>query len=403
MSLISLDEARALLLENVHPLAPEIVPVDDALGRTLAATIVADHSQPLEPRATMDGIAIAASAPVLGDRWTLAGEALAGAPSAGPLGPGEAVRIATGGVVPAGATRVVPLEILSFAGNSVELAKEPGSARFIRDAGADFAAGDSLLERGMVVGPAQVGVIAAANRATVEVVRRPQVAILTAGDELVAPGAALDAGRSVDSASHALGALIQRWGGEAHLYPILPDRLDEIAAALRSVARLHDIILCVGGASVGKRDLMRPAVTTAFGAKFRFEGIAVQPGKPCWHARSTVAKLILGVPGNPASAYVCAHLLLLPLLEALAGRPPGQALRRAYLASAIPANGPREQYLRATSSFDRDGQLIVDPVADQDSGLQANLAKAQVLIRRQPGAEPVAPGDPVDVLLLTIA
>ena len=403
MSLISLDQARALLLDGVHPLDAETVPVDDALGRTLAEPVVAAHTQPLEPRATMDGIAIAAAAPEPGDSWTLAGEALAGAPSVVPLGPGEAVRIATGGVVPAGATRVLPQEILSFKGDLVTLASEPGLARFVRDAGADFVAGDGLLDRGTVVGPAQAGLIAAANRATVEVVRRPRVAILTAGDELVAPGPTLEAGRTVDSASHALGALIKGWGGEAQLYPILPDRPDEITETLRAAAPSCDIILCVGGASVGKRDFMRPAAVAAFGAEFVFEQIAVQPGRPCWHARSTAAKLIFGVPGNPTSAYVCAHLLLLPLLEALAGRSPGQALRRAYLASPVAANGSREQYLRATSSFDHDGRLIVDPVTDQDSGLQANLAKAQVLIRRLPGAAPRAPGDPVDVLKLTSA
>ncbi|MEO6255428.1 MAG: molybdopterin molybdotransferase MoeA, partial [Sphingomicrobium sp.] len=353
-----------MLLKDVRRLATETVALDDALGRTLAQTVVASHTQPLEPRATMDGIAIAATTPLVGDRWTLAGEVLAGAPSTAPLGPGEAVRIATGGVVPEGTTRVLPQEILSFTGSSATLASEPGPARFIREAGADFATGDGLLDLRTVVGPAQVGLIAAANRATVEVVRRPRVAILTAGDELVAPGAALGAGRSVDSASHTLAALIKCWGGEALLYPILPDRLDEITTALRTAARLCDIILCVGGASVGKRDLMRPAVVAAFGAKFEFERIAVQPGKPCWHARSAAAKLVLGVPGNPTSAYVCAHLLLQPLFEVLLGRQHGQALRRAYLAAPLPANGPREQYLRATSSFDRDGQLIVYPVAD---------------------------------------
>lgn len=401
VSLISLDQARSLLLENVYALAAESVSLDEALCRTLAEPLVALHTQPLEARATMDGIAIAASAPVLGDRWKLVGEALAGAPSAVPLGAGEATRIATGGVVPVGAKRVLPQEILNYTGDLVKLAGEPGSTRFIRDAGADFLAGDRLLDRGTVIGPAQLGLIAAANRATVDVVRRPRVAILTAGDELVAPGSTLEAGRSVDSASHTLGALINRWGGEAQHYPILPDRLDAITASLRAAADSCDIMLCVGGASVGKRDLMRPAVATAFGAEFRFEGIAVQPGKPCWHARSDIAKILLGVPGNPSSAFVCAHLLLLPLMQALVGRSVGDGLQLAFAAEALPVNGPREQYLRATSSSDAEGRLLVSPVESQDSGLQANLAKANVLIRRLPFAEPLAPGDRTLVLRLS--
>ncbi|MEO8175049.1 MAG: molybdopterin molybdotransferase MoeA [Sphingomicrobium sp.] len=400
MSLISLDEARTLLLDGVVPLAAETVALDDALGRTLADPVVASHTQPLEPRATMDGIAIAAAAPVAGDRWSLAGEALAGAPSTAPLGPSEALRIATGGVVPAGATRVIPQEIVSFTDNSATLTGELGPARFIRDAGADFTAGDRLLDRGTLVGPAQLGLIAAANRATVAVVRRPRVAILTAGDELVAPGAALGSGQSVDSASHALAALIRCWGGEAQLHPILPDQLDEIITVLRAVVPC-DVILCVGGASVGKRDLMRPAVANAFGADFRFEGIAVQPGKPCWHTRSATARLLLGLPGNPSSAFVCAHLLLAPLIEALAGRTPRPLLRPAFAAATIPANGPREHYLRATVTSDVDGRTLVTPVDSQDSGLQANLARAEVLIRRLPHAEALAPGDKVQIVQLT--
>ncbi|MEO7366205.1 MAG: molybdopterin molybdotransferase MoeA [Sphingomicrobium sp.] len=401
MSLISLDQARALLLEAVQPLAAECVSLDEALGRTLAEPVVAAHTQPLEPRATMDGIAIAAVAPVPGDHWVLAGEALAGAPSAGPLEPGRAVRIATGGIVPDGATRVLPQEILSFTGDLVTLEGEPGSARFVRDAGADFVAGDGLLDRRTIIGPAQVGMIAAANRATVEVVRRPRVAIVTAGDELVGPGSILEAGQTVDSASHALGALIGRWGGVAQLYPILTDRLGDIAMVLGEAAQSCDILLCIGGASVGKRDLMRPAVAAALDVNFRFEGIAVQPGKPCWHARSDVATLLLGVPGNPSSAYVCAHLLLLPVMQALVGRSVEYGFQLAFAAARIPANGLREQYLRATFFTDAEGRPQVTPVESQDSGLQANLARAHVLIRRLPFAESLAPGDKTQVLQLT--
>jgi molybdopterin molybdotransferase len=204
----------------------------------------------------------------------------------------------------------------------------------------------------------------------------------------------------VDSASHAVGALIRRWGGEPRIHRVLPDDLDLTVAALRDLVDRCDIVLCIGGASVGKRDLMRPA-TAALDAQFRFERIAVQPGKPCWHARLGSSGLILGLPGNPSSAFVCAHLLLLPLIDKLMKRAPTLTLLPATSAAALPANGEREQYLRASKSFDEQGRLLALPIPDQDSGLQAALARSQLLIRRRPGATALDAGGPVDVLELS--
>lgn len=389
-----------MLLSDLPALGSECVALDDALGRTLADAVIAPHTQPPEPRATMDGVAISDVEPTVGSAWKMVGDAPAGAGAAEPLRPGEAIRIATGAIVPEGAARVLPQEVLEFSGDRAELIAEPGDVCFIRRPGADFAAGERLLEPGVRIGPGELGLIAAANCASAEVVRQPRVGICTAGDELVTPGSTLSEGQSVDSASHSLAALIRRWDGIPQVHRIVPDNLDAIASAVGTAMDACDILLCIGGASVGKRDFMRPAVR-ALGAQFMFEGVAVQPGKPCWHARGGRCGLVLGLPGNPSSAFVCAHLLLLPLIDELMNRRSDRRHRVARLGAPLPVNGSREQYLRARASFDDEGQLWADAVADQDSGLQANLARAQLLIRRPPGAGPLTRGARVEVVELT--
>lgn len=402
MSLITLDEARALLLSGLPALGSEPVLLDDALGRTLAESVIAPHSQPSEPRSTMDGIAVPDAEPRAGAGWTIVDEVPAGSSGRGALRAGECVRIATGAVVPKGAARVIPQELVDFSDGRASLAAAVGDSSFIRPAGADFAAGDRLLEAGTRLAPGAVGLVASANRASVEAVREPRVAICAAGDELVVPGTALGAGQSVDSASHALAALLRRWGCRPDIRPILPDDLEATISELGRILPRCDILLCIGGASVGKRDLMRPAAA-AIGGRFLFEQIAVQPGKPCWHARTEPSGLILGLPGNPSSAFVGAHLLLLPLIDGLMNRPPSVSIRPARSACALSPNGEREQYLRASASYDPEGRLVALALANQDSGLQAALARAQLLIRRLPGAGALAAGETVEVLQLSSA
>ena len=350
----------------------------------------------------MDGIAVPISDPDVGAEWRLVGDAPAGLRASAPLRSGQAIRIATGGVVPQGCQRVIPQEILSFSGKRVRLNRPGGTARYIRHAGSDFSAGDRLLEAGARIGPGQLGLIAAANVSSAEVVREPRVAICVAGDELVPPGAALSEGKSIDSASHALAALIRCWGGVPLVHPILPDDLGTITASLREGIESSDILLCVGGASVGARDLMRPAAAV-LGARFLFESIAVQPGKPCWHARIGATGLILGLPGNPSSAFVCAHLLLLPLINKLLTGTGGVTFRTAYSATPLPINGSREQYLRGVASYDENGRLWAEQLPDQDSGLQATLARAQLVIRRLPNGPALDRGALLEVLDLTVA
>ena len=236
------------------------------------------------------------------------------------MAPGTAVRIATGGVVPPGADRIVIQEIVERDGDRIRIAEAPGAASYVRPAGCDFAAGRaSARRRTIVLTPARLGLAAAANRGALEVRRRPRVAIFASGDELREPGSALAPGhRSSTRAAYALAELVAAWGGVPIRHAILSDDRARCAEQMRGAGLDADIIVPLGGASVGERDVLRP-VLLGFGARMIFERIAVQPGKPCWHARFADGRLVLGLPGNPASAFVCAHLLLKPLLLRLAG------------------------------------------------------------------------------------
>ena len=392
--MISLDEALALLLDGYGRLGTEPVALTDAAARILAAPIVAAHDQPLAPMSAMDGFAVRSVDVAQGAVLKLIGEAPAGAPFAGSVGAGECVAIATGGVVPDGADRVVMQENVSRDGDCITIADASGPP-FVRQAGMDFASGRRLLEPGATITPAALGLIAAAGIANVEVARRPRVALIASGDELREPGAPLGPGALYNSAAFAIAALVEAWGGTAVRVATLPDDLDASIAALRQIDGA-DLFVTIGGASVGQRDLLRPAFE-ALGATIRFDRIAVVPGKPSWHARLPDGRAVLGLPGNPSSAFVCAHLLLRPLLAALTGRDPTPALIRARLADPLPANGTREAWLRATLSIE-DGIAMVRADSRQDSGLQTPLAAANALLRRPANAASAAAGELVDAM-----
>jgi len=399
MSLISLDEARALLLADVRPVEAETLPIASCGGRTLAADVVAARDQPPDPVSAMDGYAVASGDARAGAVLTLIGEAPAGAPFAGSLTPGTAVKIATGGVVPPGADRIVVQEVVEREGDRIRIAGEPGEASFVRAAGCDFSDGEILLHAGDVLTPARLGLAAAANLGALEVRRRPRVALLASGDELREPGSALVPGTIVNSAGYALAELVTAWGGMPIRHPILPDDRARCEGALRAADLDADIVVPLGGASVGERDVLRPLIQ-AMGARTLFERIAVQPGKPCWHARLPDGRLVLGLPGNPASAFVCAHLLLKPLLFCLLGREDAGRPIFAALTRALPEGGSREVYWRARLSAGAEGRLQVEPDPRLDSSLQAPLAAANALVRRLPGAAPAAAGEMVETLPL---
>lgn len=392
--MIALDEALALLLDGYDLIGTERVALADAARRILAAPIVAAHDQPPAPLSAMDGFAVRSADVAVGAVLRLVGESPAGAPFAGSVGTGECVAIATGGVVPAGADRVVMQEHATRDGDRVTITDASGPA-FVRPAGMDFTSGQRLLEPGATITPAALGLIAAAGLASVEVARRPRVAIIASGDELREPGEALQPGAMFNSAAFPLAALVEAWGGEAVRVATLPDDLKASIAGIGAVTGA-DLFVTIGGASVGQRDLLRPAFE-ALGAVIAFDRIAVVPGKPSWHARLPDRRAVLGLPGNPSSAFVCAHLLLRPLLAVLTGRDPAPPLVRARLADPLPDNGLREAWHRATLTIE-DGIAFIRADARQDSGLQTPLAAANALLRRPANAPAAAAGELVDVM-----
>lgn len=395
---IPLDEARRLLLDGYAPLGVERVSLGEAAGRVLADPVVARHDQPRAALSAMDGYSVRSADVETGAKLKVIGEAPAGAPFAGTLGPGECVKIATGGVVPDGADRVVMQEKVAREDDGIVIADVSGPP-FIRPAGMDFVSGQALTGRGTCLGPAEIGLIAAAGYPDIPVFRCPRVAILAAGDELREPGQTLGPGSTYNSAAYALAALVEDWGGIAVRAPILPDDLDRCIAGIGAIAEDVDLFVPLGGASVGERDLFRPAFE-ALGADMRFWRIAVVPGKPSWHARMPDGRAVLGLPGNPSSAFVCAHLLLRPLIFALTGRDPAMPLGQAMLNGPLEQNGEREAWLRATVSVDENGSLVADVDARQDSGLQTPLVTANALVRRLSAAAAAGAGDLVEFLPL---
>lgn len=398
---ISLDEARQILLHGFDPLGTEWVALSAAVGRTLAASILANDDQPQSAQSAMDGYAVRSANIALGVRLKLIGEALAGAPYSGDIGAGECVRIATGGVVPGGSDRIVIQEHVERDGDFIVISDTSGPA-FIRPAAMDFAAGDTLVAAGSPLSPAAIGLAAAAGLAELGVARMPRVAILTGGDELREPGEALVPGAVYNSAAFALAALVKNWSAIAVAAPIEQDNEAAIAAAIRTTDNGADLFVAVGGASVGKRDLVRAAFAMA-GAKEKFWRINLVPGKPCWHARMADGRAVLGLPGNPTSAFVCAHLLLRPLIDVLSGRDPAMQLMAARLAEPIGANGKREAWLRASVSSNSEGTMNATIDRRQDSGLQTPLLAANALVRRLPDATALEAGSLVEYLPLQAA
>ena len=396
--MIGLDEAHRHLLSGVRPLASEVVAIADAAGRVLAEDIVARRDQPPAAVSAMDGYAVRDPDAAVGSVLHLIGDAPAGKPFDGAVGAGEAVRIATGGVVPAGADRIVMQEHVRRDGDRVTVLQS-SDARFVRPAAGDFAAGAIVASRGEPLTAARLALIAATGRGTVTVFRRPCVAIFASGDELLAPGDADQIGAIFDSASYAIAALIGRWGGEPVRHEIMPDDRAALDARLAASVLDLDLIVPLGGASVGERDQLRPAFE-ALGAKIVFDRIAVIPGKPTWHARFDDGRLVLGLPGNPASAFVCAHLFVAPLLRALTGQDPALPLTTGRLAGDLTANGPREAWLRGTVAADGDGLLRVTVDPRQDSSLVTPLAKANAFVRRAIDAPPAKAGDRIEYLAI---
>ncbi|MBS0245390.1 MAG: molybdopterin molybdotransferase MoeA [Proteobacteria bacterium] len=403
MPLMPVAEALARVLADTAPLPTEEVDLNDALGRVLANDLSALRTQPPDAVSAMDGYAVrgadVASAPVT---LKVIGEVAAGHPFAGAVGPGQAARIFTGGMMPQGADTVVIQEHTARDGDAVIVQKPTASGRNVRGAGIDFKQGDALLAKGRRLTDRDLMLAAAMNYPRLAVHRRPHVAVLGSGDELIMPGGTLQPGEIVYSNGFALSALVRSEGGMVTDLGIARDNLDDLTARIQRARNANvDILLTSGGASVGDHDLMQKALK-AEGLDLSFWRVALRPGRPMMHGRFAREGLgamhVLGVPGNPVSSYVCAFLFLAPLIRKLSGRSDVEAVpETAILGRDLPENDERADYLRATLEAGADGP-IATPVPVQDSSLMAPLARAGCLLIREPFAPAAKVGDRCRIL-----
>lgn len=401
MALMSVSDALEKVLAGVMPLGPEQIGLRFAHGRTLAHALSAALTHPPFDASSMDGYALratdAAHAPVT---LRVIGEAAAGWPFGGTVGHGEAVRIFTGAPVPDGADTVIIQEDAAASGGSVTFQETPVKGANVRLRGADFHEGDNVLARGRHLNARDLLLAAASGHAMLAVAKRPVVAILATGDELVEPSDRPAAGQIVSSNSYGLAALVEAAGGTAKLLGIAQDNADDLAAKIKD-ADSADIFVTTGGASVGDHDLVRPALETA-GATLHFYKIAMRPGKPIFFGTrqgSHGMQRIVGLPGNPLSAMIGARLFLVPLIAALLGRNTVTQEYSAALTQPISANGPRDHYMRAIIDTTV-APPRVTPLSSQDSSFVSALALANCLIINPANAPAHAAETDVRVMML---
>lgn len=396
-------DALAKILSGVEALPEEMVALDDAHHRVLARDIAAKRTQPPQNMSAMDGYAVraqdAAAAPT---RLRVIGEVAAGRPFDRPVGKGEAVRIFTGGVVPSGADAVVVQEDTARDGDHIVINEAARTGRHIRKAGIDFCEGDVLLRAGARLTERDLSLAAGMNHPALPVRRRPRVAFLATGDELVMPGENPGPGQIILSNGYALRALARAEGAEVIDLGIARDTMEETTAAIRRARELKvDILITTGGASVGDHDVVKDALE-AEGVKMAFWRIGLRPGKPMMHGRLDGMRVI-GVPGNPASSYICSFLFAVPLIRALSGRADvHHEAEHAMLGSNVIENDRRQDYLRARLTLQDSGPAVATPIDMQDSSLLSGLSVARALIIRPPFAPAAAAGEPCVIFRLPL-
>jgi molybdopterin molybdotransferase len=392
--MLSIDQARAAVLAEVRPLPAEEVALADALGRVLAEDVTAAVDLPPFVNSAMDGFAVR-SGPS-GRRLTVVGESRAGAPADRALGDGEAIRISTGAMLPEGADAVLQIELVSEDGDSIVLNDEVQPGRNTRSAGEDVRAGTPVLQAGTTLGPAEIGMAASAGRGSLHCGRRPRVTVIGTGDELVGPGDELGPGQIHDSNGPMLSALVRRAGADVRALRVEDDRVATVAAVEQALADT-DVLLLSGGVSVGPHDHVKPALE-ANGVEEVFWRVALRPGKPTWFGvkREDPPVLVLGLPGNPVSAYVTFTLFAAPALAKLQGARAAAASRRARFGSAVTRHPDRDECIRVR--VDADG--IATPTGPQGSHMLSSLVQADGLALIPRGDEPLAGGTDVEVLWL---
>ncbi|QXT38704.1 molybdopterin molybdotransferase MoeA [Gymnodinialimonas ceratoperidinii] len=394
--MISVEDALAACLDLAAPVGSERVALTDAGGRVLVAPVTATRDQPPFSASAMDGYALRDVEAIPGRRLKVVGEAPAGRHWSGTIGPGEALRIFTGAPLPDGTDRVVIQEDVSREGDRITLGRDLGSGHNVRPSGADFVAGDTM-SAPRRLSPADVALAASMNVPLLEVSRRPTVALIATGDELVTPGESPRPDQIIASNTYGLKARIEAEGAEARLLPIARDNRESLEQVF-DLAAGADLIVTVGGASVGDHDLVGD-VAASRGLDRAFYKVAMRPGKPLMAGRLGDA-VLLGLPGNPVSAMVCGELFLIPMLQAMMGLPAGARPRlRARLGVELPANGPREHYMRAEISAGEDLPIIT-PYGSQDSSLLTVLSGASGLLVRPVDAPRTQAGEMVEYVPL---
>jgi molybdopterin molybdotransferase len=401
--LIPVAEALARVLASVtHPVESETVALAEAAGRTLAADITASRTQPPFPASAMDGYAVrSADAAAPGADLRLIGSSAAGHGFTGRVGPGEAVRIFTGAPVPDGADAILIQEDAEADGGRVRVVEPVAPNRFIRRPGLDFTAGETLLTAGMSLDARRLALAAAAGHPRLSVRRRPRVAILATGDELVTPGAMPAWDQIVASNGLALGALAAEAGAEIIDLGIAADDHAALADALRRARGARaDLLVTLGGASVGDHDLVQAALAKE-GLELGFWRVALRPGKPLMHGRLG-DMLVIGLPGNPVSSIVCGLLFVVPAIRALQGDPRAGADRSepAVLGRDLQANDGRADYLRASLTLEPGRLPVAMPEQRQDSSMLAVLGRSEALLIRAPHAPSAKAGDPCRIIRL---
>lgn len=394
--MLSVATARARILSGVTRLPSEMIFLEDAAGRTLSENLVARLSQPPFRSSAMDGYALRSTDAKIGIPLKIVGQSAAGRPFLGDLGKVEAVRIFTGAVVPDEVDLVIPQENGQRDGETVSFSSIP-SQSFVRPEGMDFENGQAVLNAGALLTAPALGLAAAANHRLLPVIRRPRLAILATGDEIVPPGTDPGEGQILSSSLYAVRAACLSAGAEVVHLGIAPDTANGLNERIRAAAAIPaDILVTLGGASVGDHDLVREAFADV-GGGLDFWRIAMRPGKPLIFGKLGAMR-VLGLPGNPVSSFVCCWLFVLPLIRALRGIDPEPVTRLARLASALPANDEREDYLRTRLATSADGQIEATPLPQQDSSLQATLASADGLLVRAPLAPAAVIGEACTIL-----